>query len=721
MDNPRVNVNDADVPPPPYSETDIYSNSGIHPSTASTTPHTGLTPWDDTSSTGEVVYTPPLTPRTSSNTHLESQRPAQDLGAAAYFDLRPPPPSPPTDTLVRIFKIKSASVPDDLPHENEWTAKDVTAQDWATFLNFLLPDHTTRENEVVIQRKLRSEARGETSSTSGRSQAETQLEQMRENGVATARSRSEIEATVQQWNEGFFGPRGMNVRLELETDVPGAWGPKFEHFEQQREQPSQRHQGDNNPSGVGNLSIGSHGIRYGDTMVLDSNGMNISSLTMDNEGISMGKKGQPSGTAAPSQTNFAGLGGQTGRRGTAGPTRPSWTFGGRSGWDRSRRDRRDYHHGDYDRHHDRNDWHYGHDGWRDREDRGRRWCPDRKDRHDRSQSVSSISSDSSSSSESSIGSLPDYEDIKDHQLPLYAERLQAWASRPEQVRTKSDIKALKAELKSVPEGPVDPNFSRKALKGQIKGLQTSWKAIKRAQRQNRKAYRRERRMQRKAEKRECRNQRREMKRAHKEHRRHGRPFHASPAAPPGPPGLLVSPAPPAPPGPTAGPNPPPWTHNWPRGCTGPSQRSSFFFGPDGPLGEQGPFGPHGPLGAASRGGLFSRGGWDSWDGGRSRGCRVPGASQSSASCARPRNTPGAWPGEDYDSGTASHAPPPGPVAAAKYKAAERIEAEMSDLVTRAADAKEGKGAMEKEIEALSEKLELVRMEADEAYARELAE
>jgi hypothetical protein len=34
---------------------------------------------------------------------------------------------------------------------------------------------------------------------------------------------------------------------------------------------------------------------------------------------------------------------------------------------------------------------------------------------------------------------------------------------------------------------------------------------------------------------------------------------------------------------------------------------------------------------------------------------------------------------------------------------------------------EGRGALEKEIESLTETLEIVRMEADEAYARELAE
>lgn len=718
MNNMHVNVDDAEAPPPPYTETDIYSNSGGPRSAASSTSHTGLTPLDDASSTGEVVYTPPLTPRTSSNTHLEPRQSAEQPGATVYFDSRPPPTNPPTETLVHTVRVESTSLPDDLPYQNDWAARDVTPQDWATFVNFLLPDHTTRGNEAVIERKLRSEWRGGDALTSGRSQAEAQLEQMRENGAATTRSRSEIEATVQQWNDGFFGPRGMSVRLDPEARMPGAWAAEPEAPEQQRE---------NNSSIFGKLSIGSDGIRYGDTVVLDSNGIKINGLIVNNEGISMGNNNQPLGTAAPQQRSFAGPSGPTG---PAGPAGPSWAFGGRPGWDHHRHDFRDFRHGGHDWHHDRHhDRHHGRHHWHDRregqhsEDRGRRWYPDRKDGHDRSHSVSSTSSDSSSSSESSIGSLPDYDDIKDHQLPLYAERLQDWTSHPDQVRTKSDIRALKAELKAVPKGPADPNFNRRALKGQIKGLQASWKSIKRAQRQTRKAYRRERRMQRRAEKREHRNQRREMRRAHKDYRRHGGPFHVQP--PPIPPVPSAPPAPPAPPGPTAGPNPPPWTPNWPRGCTGPSQRSSFFFGPDGPLGERGPFGHRGAFGGHREGGPFGRGGWGNWGswGRGGRGCGVNGAGGpwGPAVGGNPREAPGAWPEDGHESGTSSHVAPPGAVAAAKYKAAEQIEAEIAKLAAKAAGAEEGRGAVEKEMEALTDKLEAVRMEADEAYARELAE
>ncbi|KAG8428213.1 hypothetical protein J3459_005942 [Metarhizium acridum] len=182
VNNLHVNVDDAEAPPPPYSETDIYSNSGGPRSAASSTSHTGLTPLDDASSTGETVYTPPLTPRTSSNTHLEPRQSAEQPGAALYFDSRPPPANPPTETLVHTVRVESTSLPDDLPYQDDWAARDVTPQDWATFVNFLLPDHTTRGNEAVIERKLRSEEKTDAALTSGRSQAEAQLEQTRDNG-----------------------------------------------------------------------------------------------------------------------------------------------------------------------------------------------------------------------------------------------------------------------------------------------------------------------------------------------------------------------------------------------------------------------------------------------------------------------------------------------------------------------------------------------------------
>lgn len=66
-------------------------------------------------------------------------------------------------------------------------------------------------------------------------------------------------------------------------------------------------------------------------------------------------------------------------------------------------------------------------------------------------------------------------------------------------------------------------------------------------------------------------------------------------------------------------------------------------------------------------------------------------------------------------------PAPGPVSSAKYRAAADLETEIIGK-SEALFAVTGgeKRAAEKEIEALMEKLENIRIEADEAYARELA-
>jgi collagen type V/XI/XXIV/XXVII alpha len=99
----------------------------------------------------------------------------------------------------------------------------------------------------------------------------------------------------------------------------------------------------------------------------------------------------------------------------------------------------------------------------------------------------------------------------------------------------------------------------------------------------------------------------------------------------------------------------------------------------------------------------------------------PWGSRGPTHTGNPRDAPGAWPEDDHESGIAPQVPPPGAAATAKYKAVEKIEAEIDELLSRATGAREGRGALEKEVEALTERLEVVRMEADEAYARELAQ
>ncbi|KAI8183675.1 hypothetical protein K4K51_013213 [Colletotrichum sp. SAR 10_75] len=174
-----------DVPPPPYSETDIYSTAGRSSNTNNTNASASpRIPSDDAasrvsshaSSHSEVIYTPPLTPRTnttqphsrhdsslssanaSSSNHPASSTTAYSDFSAAYFDSRPPLPSrSPREQLVHTITVTPTTTPDDVPYAPTWAARDVTQQDWATFINVLIPHHAAARNEAVINRKLQAE------------------------------------------------------------------------------------------------------------------------------------------------------------------------------------------------------------------------------------------------------------------------------------------------------------------------------------------------------------------------------------------------------------------------------------------------------------------------------------------------------------------------------------------------------------------------------------
>ncbi|KAK1719322.1 uncharacterized protein BDZ83DRAFT_654826 [Colletotrichum acutatum] len=295
-----------DVPPPPYSETDIYSNSGRPSNPPSNSPHISSHHGaDDAASRGsshasshsEVIYTPPLTPRTggpgssggggvhhhSSNASLDlssrslaatgggshqSQSFAGSVSAsttayseftASYFESRPAPaalaPSSRDQLLVHALTVTPTSTPDDVPYSPAWAPRDVTQQDWATFLNCLIPHHAAARNEAVIDRKLQAEeealaaAAAATSNGHGTGQsisggsahASAQLDQIRADrdtdpsaaAAASGTRREEAEGVVAQWNEGFFRPRGMLITLvpevaEDDLHMPGAWDRSFD-------------------------------------------------------------------------------------------------------------------------------------------------------------------------------------------------------------------------------------------------------------------------------------------------------------------------------------------------------------------------------------------------------------------------------------------------------------------------------------------------------------
>ena len=253
-------------PPPPYSVTDLYSNSGSRPGSQpqpnlSTTtsnvdnasiPGRFITEYDAASSTGDpTIYTPPYTPDGDRSSHLDSVPDGFDnisshasavaASASAYFESRPVLHFSTDTLLVHIINITKDTQPSDVPFpepQKKWLDRDVLPQDWETFVNYLIPHHTDASNHDVAERKLKAELIGERmhkltldqneTSTTDLRQVDAQLEPLRrphtEEGMY-----HDVNTVIDAWNEGFFAVR--NIRIEASEPqsedgtraMPGSW------------------------------------------------------------------------------------------------------------------------------------------------------------------------------------------------------------------------------------------------------------------------------------------------------------------------------------------------------------------------------------------------------------------------------------------------------------------------------------------------------------------
>jgi hypothetical protein len=95
----------------------------------------------------------------------------------------------------------------------EWMA-DCRIIQWATFVNYLLPDHAAEANNDVVDRKLQAEVvegmhqLGLNPSEPPRcDEIDAQLLHLRQHlsSNTTDRART-VESTISEWNEGFFRP-----------------------------------------------------------------------------------------------------------------------------------------------------------------------------------------------------------------------------------------------------------------------------------------------------------------------------------------------------------------------------------------------------------------------------------------------------------------------------------------------------------------------------------
>lgn len=193
--------------------------------------------------------------------HRDVEHASSAFAAAdAYFDSRPATAqiiSPPT---VHSIAITAATKPENLQYPEpieDFLAKDVKPEDWSTFVNYLLPDYYSNANNDVADRKLKAELIDERMhrltldpndvSRTDLDQVRAQLQPLRNESPRRCTTQTDVNAMIDVWNEGFFLPRGVKIRLvasELAVEselrgvqssengesstMPGAWIP-YDH------------------------------------------------------------------------------------------------------------------------------------------------------------------------------------------------------------------------------------------------------------------------------------------------------------------------------------------------------------------------------------------------------------------------------------------------------------------------------------------------------------
>jgi hypothetical protein len=499
-------------PPPPYTPSDIYSNSS---SRANSQPHPVLTTptsnfdnasvpgqsrseYDAASSTGDAtIYTPPYTPDGDESNHLDyvadgfdnvsSPVSAIAASASAYFESRPVHHLSTDVLLVHTIIITEHPQPSDIPFpepEKIWLERDVLPQDWETFVNYLIPHHTDASNHDVAERKLKDELidermhrltldQNDASRTDPR-QVDAQLEPLRRHQTEQSVNH-DVYAVVDAWNEGFFGKRNILIEAPAPQSedgrraMPGSWinHPAEETANGQGQAPPctpRRGFGrgwlraDNTGFHMGRLSADNNGLRIGNLLVADGQGFKFGPLVANAQGLRIGNQPHPRHEHHPEHhpfhmpTNFRG--------------RPS-----------------------------------------------AREFSSRMSHRDRSHSTSSSSSSGASSIESA-GSLPDYDHLNDTQLPIAKQAIKDWLNHPEQPITKQTVKQIKEEIKAAKSGNININEQdRESLRKEVRDLFREFKAIKKSQKKAWKAAKRERRSLRREAKRTRRAARREVKQA----------------------------------------------------------------------------------------------------------------------------------------------------------------------------------------------------------------
>ncbi|KAI9701566.1 MAG: hypothetical protein M1836_001622 [Candelina mexicana] len=179
---------------PPYEPSTL-------PSQTSTT---NFTPSPSTLS--PAIYTPLTSPDTYAQpcSPFHRQMITELSSAAAYFEERQSSLQSYDEILTHIMVITPSSTPETIafpPHG--WLNRDVNYQDFATFLNYLLPHQIASPASPTSEKQHGSNEKCEALQP-----------------ISDPERQANIAAVVAEWNEGFFNPRGLRVEAFSPTAPP---------------------------------------------------------------------------------------------------------------------------------------------------------------------------------------------------------------------------------------------------------------------------------------------------------------------------------------------------------------------------------------------------------------------------------------------------------------------------------------------------------------------
>ena len=133
------------------------------------------------------------------------------VSGAAYFEMRPPARPRPSNILpCHIAVLPNATTADlPMPEPKQILAdRDVEAHDWTTFVNHLVPYESANPSVRNNGKAIREKAEAVRTQNEKSSMVPP---------VEEAERQRRVKASVEEWNQGFFLPRGLQVIVKVDV------------------------------------------------------------------------------------------------------------------------------------------------------------------------------------------------------------------------------------------------------------------------------------------------------------------------------------------------------------------------------------------------------------------------------------------------------------------------------------------------------------------------